>query len=272
MRSRYDLCPDCKVRLVKDHWNAKRCTVCAEVRATWPTGKLTSAQARQAMALRGKMKRADIAKRLGVSVPSLYRFGRDEGISFALVRSPEYVRLVERVSRYYERHGRKATEKRFPDVRVRSIIERYPHAPRQIRWTGEQIIQAAKMAGLVSMERQAKIFNRPGTNQGAIRSLWTKRFRLAGGNIHGVSNHTARALLRPGYPAIRTQFWITRNQRCDRAFARRIVLWCDMEPWLLPGTPLFLRDAVRAMAEFQRWLFKTQEPRRAILALLRRTA
>jgi hypothetical protein len=207
MRARYDLCPDCKVRLVQDHGNAKRCERCAEARRQQPHHAMTPQQVRHALALRGKMSRAAIAQRVGVSLPSIFRLGRELGISFALVRSPDYARLIERVNAYYVKHGRAATQKRFPDVRVRSIVERYPHAPRQVRWTGKQIVQAARMAGLVSMERQARIFNRPNAHAGAIQSLWMKRFRHGGANIHGVSKHAARALLRPGYPTVDTVTW-----------------------------------------------------------------
>jgi hypothetical protein len=270
MRTRYDLCPDCKVRLVKDHWNAKRCGPCAKMRVSRPHHAMTPAQVRQALALRGKCTRKEVARRVGVTDVAINRLGRELGVSFSAKPYSTNPGLVARVAAYYARHGRQATQKRFPDVCVRSIVERYPHRPRQARWTDEQIVQAARMAGLVSAKRQAEMFNRPNAREGSIKSLWAKRFGRGGAHIHGLSKHAARALLRPGFPTVATQFWAMRHWANDLPFSREIVLWCDVEKWLLPGTPDFLRDAVRTMADFQRWLFKTETPRRAILALLRK--
>jgi hypothetical protein len=273
MRSRYDLCPDCRVRLVQEHGNAKRCAPCAKARVQRPHHAMTPAQVRHALRLRGKYQKKEVARLVGVPWGSLSRLGRELGVSFSAMPYAANPALVARVTAYYAKHGRRATEKRFPEVSVRYIIERYPHRPRQVRWTGEQIVQAARMAGLVSKERQAKLFKRPNAQRGSITSLWMKRFGHGGANIHGISQWGAKALLLPGYPTVMTQFWETRQRAGDGAsFTRQLVLWCDMEPWLLPGTPPFLRDAVRAMADFQCWLFKTPHPRRAILAMLRKTA
>jgi hypothetical protein len=270
MRTRYDLCPDCRVRLVRDHRNAKRCAPCAEARVRRPHHALTPAQVKRALHLRGKYPRRELARRVGVTDVAINRLGRELGLSFSAMPYAANPKLVARVTAYYAKPGRAATQKRFPEVKVRSIFERYSSGLRQIRWTDKQVVQAARMAGLVSMERQARIFNRPNAHAGAIKSLWVKRFRLGGAHIHGISRHSAKALLRSGYPTVATQFWETRQRRGDNSsFTRHIVLWCDMEPWLLPGTPDFLRDAVRAMADFQCWLFKTPHPRRAILAMLR---
>lgn len=272
MRRRHDLCPDCQVRLVRDHWNAKRCGPCAKARVKRPHHAMTPAQVRHALALRGQCPRKEVARRVGVTDVAINRLGRELDLSFSAKPYSTNPLLVAQVTAHYARHGRPATEKRFPNINVRSIVERYPHRPRQTRWTDDQIVQAARMAGLVSAKRQAELFNRPNAHEGSIKALWMKRFGAGGAHIHGFSKHAARALLRPGFPTVKTQFWAMRHWANACAFTRELVLWCDMEEWLLPGTPDFLRDAVRTMADFQRWLFKTESPRRAILALLRKAA
>ena len=45
--------------------------------------------------------------------------------------------VVTTVCLTYQVLGKRETQALFPDVRVRSIVERYKHyAPRQLRWTG----------------------------------------------------------------------------------------------------------------------------------------
>lgn len=267
---RLELCPSCKQELVQQHHNAKWCAVCAAERRKKPPSSLTPAQVRKALKLRGTMLKDDVAKAVGVSRAAITRLGRERGVSFSAMPYATNPKLVARVIAHYDKHGRIATQKRFPDVSVRAIVEHYGRGrqPRQVRWTDEQIVAAARMAGIVSMERQAEIFGRPGAHKGSIRSLWIKRLKVAGGGIHGMSAHTARHLLRPGFPVVTTQFWNTR--RGSSEFSRQIVLWCDMGPWLRRGTPPFVREGIKAMTNFQRWLFKTDNPRKAILAMLRK--
>jgi hypothetical protein len=207
-----------------------------------------------------------LAKKVGTSDSNLNRWAKQNGVSINALKYPDAT--VHAVTAYYSNNGRVKTETRFPGICVRSIVERYPVKPRQIRWKESEIILAAKMAGLVAMERQARIFNRPNANIGSIRSLWVKKFRNSGGGIHGLSDHQARHLLKPGYPIIRTQFWVTRNRLDRDEHARKLVLWCDMGPWLKRGTPKFIREAVKSMAQFQCWLFESSNPKRQILKLL----
>lgn len=258
-------CPVCRRRPVTAHRNSKYCAQCRAVRRKRPVGNVASWQARLLLRLRGTMTRDELADVVGLSRATVFRFGRDLGLSFRReMYTPE---LRAEVIAHYEQHGGPATEEAFPNVRVRSIVERNAYEPRQIRWTDAQIVEAARMAGLVSMKRQAKLFNRPNADVGSIKSLWMKRFGMSGGQLHGLSNWMAKEILEPGYPVLQTEFWQTRVPG-RRTGKRGLVLWCTMGPYLSPGLPKFMYDAVETMARFQRWLFWSQQPEKVIAKML----
>lgn len=257
-------CLKCKSRpRISEHHNAKWCAVCRKYLLSRPAGTMTREQRIEAKSLIGKMDRREIAEHLGVSLANLKRSLRGVRLAFHnhLYANPE---LVKDVCRYYEKHGRKKTEKQFPDVKVRSIVERYKQfKPRQIRWTNEQIIELAKMSGLVSMTDQAKHFNRPRARAGSIQSFWMKRMGFGGGSIHGLSKHIAKQIATKDCPYIKTRFWQTRRGRAD--FSRHIALWVDLNSHLKSDVPDFIKEAIGTMADFQVWLFETSNPRMAIL-------
>lgn len=260
------ICPDCKKREKQKHHNSKWCSSCAVDRRDKPRSTCTAAQIREAKKLIGKMPAEDIAKEIGTSVSSLKRAFRGKSIWYKNSKYVNQPELVRRVVTCYEKHGRAETAKAFPGVNVRSIVERSSHygikmKQRQRRWTETEIILAAKMAGIVDGSTQATIFNRPGANEGSIKSLWAKRFRTAGGNIHGMSEWMAKEILKPGYPVLKTRVWSRRKGARNRSgLVRGLVLWSEMEPYLKKGVPKFIKDAVRVMAAFQRWLFDTDKP------------
>lgn len=252
------ICPRCKERPKKAHFNARWCEPCAAEFVKRPAGKLTAEQARRARALIHTMPHEDIARELGVSVSRLKRWARDHGnirLSY-FNRWHANPRLTMQVCAYYAKHGKIKTAKRFPNVKVRSIVERYFKGlrlePRQIRWTASQLIELAQMAGLVSFKRQARHFNRPNAREGSIKSAWQKKFGHGGGSINGLSHWLAKDYVRPSCPFFETDYWATRRDNAQ--FSRKIALWVDVERSLKPDVPEHLRDAISALAKFQRWL------------------
>lgn len=215
----------------------------------------------------------EMAGKLGTSVSNIKRSLRGVSIWFKNGKYKNNPQLVRQVLAHYSRHGKASTVKAFPSVNVKCIVDRPAYygvkvKPRQIRWKESELILAAKMAGLVDGERQARIFNRPGANEGSIRSLWVKRFGHGGGNIHGMSEWMAKRICKPGYPLLKTRVWSKRRGHARRGNTRGIVLWCDLDRNLLRGTPTFIRDGVKTMAQFQCWLFQSDNPRREILKIL----
>lgn len=50
---------------------------------------------------------------------------------------------------------------------------------------------------------------------------------------------------------------------------RRIILWVDMEKCLKAGTPEFIKEAVKTMADFQRWIWRSKNPKPLILKMIK---
>jgi hypothetical protein len=231
-----------------------------------PNSSMTTEQIRQAKKLIGTMPRDEIAETIGVSVASLKRAFRGTRICFfnKHVANPD---RVKQVTKFYERHGRAETQKAFPEINVRSIVERYKlFRPRTIRWSEGQIIELARMGGVITYESQAKYFKRPGANAGSIKSAWTKKFKIAGGSINGMSHHIARQIVDNDCPFVTTRFW--EQRKASGNYGRRLYLWVDMEKHLQPDIPNFIRDAVVSLAKFQRWLHQRKNPRLAIGRLI----
>jgi len=200
--------------------------------------------------LAGTMFVKELAKEVGSSDSNLDRWAKQNGVNINAHSYPD--KLVAQVCEYYAKHGKPKTQRRFPDVRVRSIVERYfkrlGHELRQVRWTAPQLLDAAKMGGLVSLDKQAKYFNRPGANKGAMRSLWTKKFGHGSAGVNGLSRVTAAHYVKHSCPFYVTSFCAHSNgPRC-------IALWIDVERHLKDDVPQHLRSAIGALAKFQRWL------------------
>lgn len=216
----------------------------------------------------GKMSREDIAQTIGVSMPSLKRAFRGTRLAFHnyCVRQPDLVRAV---NRHYEKHGNAKTAEAFglKPKQVEHIVYRYKmHQPRQIRWTDKQITEAVKMAGLVSAKAQAKFFNRPNANEGAIKSLWMKRFGFGVGALNGMVHWCAKDLVTTKARYIRPM-GTARDGKLVKF--RRLILWVDMEECLKKEMPPFIREAIHTMADFQRWLWKSENPKPLILKMIK---
>lgn len=229
---------------------------------------MTQTQIAQAKMLIGKMSREDVARQVGTSVVSLKRAFRGTRLAFHnyCSRQPELVRAV---NRFYQEHGNARTAEQFglKPKQIEHIVYRYKmHNPRQIRWTNEQIHEAAKMAGLVSMKAQARYFNRPNANAGAIKSLWTKRFGMGACSVNGMVHDTAKHLVNIKARYLRP---IGDSRKNKPVLFRCVILWVDMEKCLKPEVPEFIRSAIHTMADFQRWLWKSDNPKPLILRMIK---
>lgn len=242
------LCTECQTRPRRTaHHNTKYCSVCQQRFCRTPRSRVTPAQAAQIEAVRGTRPRWQIAERVGISRAQLHRYLAEQGLtSNARDYPPE---VVTAVCATYAALGKRRTQALFPDVVVRSIVERHKdYAPRQIRWTGEQQVEAVRMAGLVSHTAQARYFGRPNAFEGSIKSFWTKGVGCAPGDVHGLGFHVAWQLATAGTPAtLVTQA----AQSCPRA----VVLWLDLVGHLRPGVAPEVRQMVEVLARFQAWLF-----------------
>jgi hypothetical protein len=209
----------------------------------------------------------ELAEHIGCSRSNLVRWASANGISLdAHSYKPDVIR---RVLKHYEVHGRVKTQEAFPEVCVRSIVERNygKFKARQTRWSDEQIAEAARMAGLVSPAAQAKYFNRPGANAGAIKSLWMKRFGFGECSVNGLVKFYARPLIKGGHSKYIRPTGLDRKGHPTKF--RNLILWVDLENILKPDVPSFIAEAVRTMADFQRWLWRSENPKPLILKMIR---
>jgi AcrR family transcriptional regulator len=215
------------------HWNAKYCGPCAELRRHRPVSRITPEQGTQLLAMVHQVTHDEMARRLGVSRSAVNRWFRDQGMSS---KSQQYrPDVVAAVLRAYEEGGKARVKALYPDVSVRSIVERYKaYPPRQIRWTDEQIVEAARMAGLVSTNAQARYFSRPNAYAGSIQALWAKRFGVYPHDINGLAAHLTWRIALPGTPAT----MVKQSQGNSHGFK---VLWLDLAPRLRPSVPACLR-------------------------------
>ena len=243
-------CPRCKKRPKQGHFNAKWCAPCAAMLKKRPDGKLTSEQERKVRRLAGTMFIKELAKEVGTSDSNLDRWAKEHKVNINALKYPE--KLVKEVCEYYSKHGKIKTQERYPNVRLRSIVEKYATKPRQVRWTADQLVKLAQMAGLVSYERQAAYFGRPGAHVGSIKSAWIKIFKSAGGSINGLSHHVAKRFVLPSCPFYLTGYWVTDRGR--GAQRRSIAFWVDVALHLRADVPDHLASAIQTMAEFQKWL------------------
>lgn len=256
------ICPLCRKHPLGSHANTKWCKGCASELRRSPKHTLTPAQQRKALRLRGKKPRQEVADRVNCSVANLSRFARANGVSFSAMPYATNAQLVKQVVAYYRKHGFKETQKQFPRLKIRNIVDRYDGTcSRQKRWTPEQIVQAVRMAGILSEARQAKLFARPGAGAGSVRSLWNKRLNGQPNSVLGLPMYAAGFLCRPSVPSV----LVSTKRPSKHMSTRRMVLWVDAELFLRPGVSLPLRKAVRALAKFQRWLWQTENVRAAVL-------
>lgn len=266
------LCPRCKKRPKQKHWNAKWCTLCSAELRKRPRTTLTPSQIREVKKRLHKMPRQQISEEVGVSLSNLRRWARDNGLSLSYYnRYKINPTLVKEVCAYYEKHGKRKTQEAFPNIRVRSLVERYKSfKPRQSRWSDAQLIELAKMAGIVSMKAQAKYFNRPLAHEGSITSAWMKRYGFGGGCVNGLSWDLARHFVDQKAKPIQTCFWKQRRKTKKKTIdiQRQVVLWVDMEKHLHPDCPSWLKRSVNALAKFQRWLHNSNNPNRKIQRLI----
>jgi hypothetical protein len=275
-------CPNCKKRPKQKHQNAKWCLPCALEFRHRPQHKLSLSEQARVRRLAGTMSRDNVAKRVGRSLSSIRRFCRTEGISLMFERDYSEAERKE-VCEYYSTHGKVETKKKFPNVKLRSIVERYLKkygTPRQVRWTAEQLVELAKMGGVISAEAQANYFNRPRAFRGSIRAAWIKRFGTNGGCVHGVKSEIAGRLVAGAHRRFDRHYgsywviplmplhlplWCERqNFKRKKIFERRIFLWVDIARHLREDLPEEHRNAVKAMARFQEWLLGTTAVRKAL--------
>lgn len=252
-------CIRCKKDISKLHFNSKRCKPCADIIRKKPLSTLTDKQKTLVLKFAGKMYVKDIIKKVKCSKSNLVRFQRDHGISLNYHSYKKDV--IEKVCRYYEKHGKIQTQKMFPDVRVRSIVERYKlFKPLCIPWKEDQVVELLRYSGLLSFDQLAKKFNRPNAYRGSIRSKFSKDLRVPAGYINGLPFHKARHF------CDMKKVTIIQTHHGNR----KLILWCDIKKHLHKDQSEIIFKFVDAMAMFQNWIWNSQNPKQKILRAIKK--
>jgi len=257
------LCKACNTRIVIFHKNTKYCKKCALCLRKRPAHNLSVDQIKTIKKLSGEFKREEIAKMMNVPLTSIKRAASANNISLAHKEGcRKYIRnplLIERVCKYYEKHGGVKTIKKFPNVKVRSLIERYYDLkPRQTKWSAEEKIQLIRMSGLLTFKQQLKLLNRKEVKKPeGLRGYWGKK-QITPSGLNGLYRHTAKFFVKDSCPFIERKFKRQTN---------KYYLWVDIEKHIKPEMPDFIHDVAKAMADFQRWIWNSKNPRSKIIAM-----
>ncbi len=259
-------CLRCK-RVISGHRNRKRCEPCAAKIRKQPLGKLSQAQIKIVKNFADKIYKKDVAKKANTSWANLGRWAKQNGVSLNAHKYKE--NLINDVCKYYSKYSNKKTAEYFnlKSKQVEAIVYRYRrHSPRQIKWKNNEIIELAKMAGLVSQTAQAKYFNRPHANAGSIKSAWIKKFGFGPSNINGMVHDSAKHFVNIKARYIRP---IGQGRDGTPSESRRLILWVDMAKCLKKDCPDHIHDAVNSLAKFQSWLHGTKRTKQAILKMIK---
>lgn len=165
----------------------------------------------------------------------------------------------EEIISFYEEYGAVKTEEKYPNINFRNIVFNRQASrktkPRLIRWTDDQLIDATRMAGLVPYDKQVAYFNRPNAKELSIKYLWSDKLKMKPANIHGLSFEHGQHISKK-CPSIKFKY-------------KRVLLWTDLENHLKPSIPQEIKSAVETLAKFQRWLFKSENPKQEILRIMK---
>lgn len=158
--------------------------------------------------------------------------------------------LIEEVCEYYAKHGKIKTRDKFPEVNVRTVVERYKHdigvAPRQVRWKDEEIVKVVLLARTNTKEEIAKEMNRPNAHTGSIKSIFSKRLNLSATKIAGL----------PYAKVVKNYKICEKDIPWHRLESRRICYWSDILTYLRPNVSSEIRRAIETCVMFEKWLTK----------------
>jgi len=192
-----------------------------------------------------RMKRQEIADELGVSISTVRRAGAALDLNF--FKPLKYNdQDIKKVFDYFRSHSRNETQKKFPELRVKTILEHHKEHKgyiKQRRFTSEEQISCLKFAGLLNFDQISKILNRPNAHAGSIKKFFICR---------GISSKTINGLFK------NKALFITDD--CPFVEVKtyrggRLCLWVDIERHLKKDVDDSIKYAIYTLAAFQRWLW-----------------
>lgn len=161
--------------------------------------------------LAGTMTRAEIAERLNTSRATVNRCLRDNGIRTGQPRQYP-VEIREAVIAFYATHDKNETQKQFPGVRIRSIIERYETEAKQEYWTFEEDLKAISM---LTEKPTSEISKSLGRGERSVIKRMSRCYNLSPKHINGMAYRLCKHVLSDHY----------KPTKKGNAY---IVNWCEM--------------------------------------------
>lgn len=236
-------------------------------------GTLTPAQEQVVRSLAKTVPQAVIARRIKTDKRNLSVWAKKNNVDIKHNWFYEE-QVVKKVCAMYNERGLKETQEAFPDVKVYCIVHkkfsrhRKYLRPRQSRWTDEQLIELAKMGGLISYKDQARFFDRPRAGVQSINEAWRKRFSTSSFNVNGLTTQEVSRVVRVKNTVVPIEVSYL-NKKTDTYQMRKLYLWADLEHNLRDDVPEFIKSAISTLADYQRWLFQTNDVRQAVLNMIK---
>jgi len=235
------LCRACETSIDKLHLNARYCLNCRKDNRRVPY--LSPAQIRKAVKLAGTMYFDDVAKEVGVSRATLRRYARTkQDVNW---NGHKYDHeTINKVAEYYLTHSLAETQKKYPHVRVRSIVERYTQNLKCKQWYKNEMSKLLRMVGLLPRSVIAKHIGRP-PNVSVKKKLRLMGFQETG--INTLNYALAKHFVKPNCPFFSIRVGET-------GASRWYCLWVDAYKYLKPGLAPWITSAIQSLAKFQIWM------------------
>ena len=161
--------------------------------------------------------------------------------------------LIEEVLAYYKNEGPQKTREAYPDLKLRSIIEKYGKGiqPHNRKWTNDEILEVIKLSGIFNAKKTASIFKRKKATEKSINKVW-HRLKCKPTQILGLPKYKGHLFVKKSCPRFKPL----------RSNGSEYFLWSDIVKHIKPDCPFFIKDAFEALSEFQIHLYGTKNVRR----------
>ena len=186
--------------------------------------------------LAGKFTREEIANKLGTSRSTVNRCLKKNNIKTGQPKSYP-INIRNAVINFYASHTLKETQKQFPNVKVRSIIERYTTLEKQNYWTFEEELKAISMLSEKSTAEISKILGR---GKRAVSKRIQRNYQIAPKHLNGIAYRLCKHVLRSNFiPEKKGNIYI--------------VNWNDFDKYISTKNKTIL-ECVKVLAKFRTWL------------------
>ena len=193
------------------------------------------------------MKRIELSEQIGSSRATVNRFMRDNGLKTG--QHTQYPKdVVKKICEFHEQHGVKKTQEKFPDVKVRSIVERYQTNAYLASYDFKQIHLFLKYSEMLSDEQLYQLLGRSVSNRKIVCKA-TERMIGFGKNpsrvyLNGLPYRFVKNFTKDSIPYF----------KFSHGHCRKLCLWYDIKKHLSKNVSLEIKEIVNIMSKFQLWL------------------